>query len=165
MSEDMNSVAEKKEWVDWVSAKILQKAVIVDEDGNVLTIRRAENRPGARPGKWDFPGGSIGPHDFSQNQQNPSEKAIEREILEETGLEISDVKVVHAESVVKKTQSSGDVLVLALGYRCVVKGHKPTVALSEEHTEYEWISRQELQNIDFGDDGGFHKRIVDASYF
>lgn len=164
MNENMNDTAEKKrEWVDWVNAKILQKAVIVDEDGNVLTIKRAENRPGARPGKWDLPGGSLSPGDFSQNQQNPSEQAIKREILEETKLEVSDVKVVHAESGVKKTQSSGDVLILALGYKGIVKGHKPAVTLSEEHTEYAWINRRELQNIDFGDDGGFHKRIINSS--
>ena len=163
MDEKMKDTAEKKEWVDWVSAKILQKAVILDEDGNMLTIKRAEDRPGARPGKWDLPGGSLSPEDFSQNQQNPNELAIKREILEETKLEATGVEVIHAESGVKKTKTSGDVLVLALGYKCAVKGVKPPVILSEEHTEYMWVSKQELQNTDFGEDGGFHKRIIDAS--
>ena len=163
MDEKMKDTTEKKEWVDWVSAKILQKAVVVDEVGNMLTIKRAVDRPGARPGKWDLPGGSLSPEDFSQNQQNPNELAIGREIMEETKLEATEIKVVHAESGVKKTKSSGDVLFLALGYKCIVKGIKPPVILSEEHTEFSWVNKQELQNTDFGEDGGFHKRIVDAS--
>lgn len=160
---DMKDSAEKREWIDWMNAKILQKAIVVDERGNILTIKRAENRPGARLGKWDLPGGSMSPEDFSQNQPNPNELAITREIREETKLEILSVKVIHVESGVKNTKSSGNVLVLALGYRCLVNGIKPTVALSEEHTEFKWVSKEELENTDFGDDGGFHKRIVDAS--
>lgn len=162
MAEGMGDLTERKEWVDWMNVKVLQKAVVVDESGNMLVTRRAENRPGARPGKWDLSGGSMSPEDLSSGQQNPNEQAIKREVLEETGLHVSGVKIIHAESGVKKTQSAGDVLVLALGYKCVVNGTRPEVALSDEHTEYKWISRGGLEDIDFGDDGGFHKRIVEA---
>lgn len=163
MDKKIKDTTEKMEWVDWVNAKILQKAVVIDEKGNMLTIKRAVDRPGSRQGKWDLPGGSLSTEDFSQNQQNPNELAIKREILEETKLEVTEVQVIHAESGVKKTKSSGDVFVLALGYKCVVKGVKPPVILSDEHTEFAWVNKQELQNTDFGEDGGFHKRIVDAS--
>lgn len=53
-------------------------AVIVDEDGRVLLIRRGHEP--AR-GLWSIPGGSVEPGESL-------ESALEREILEETGLHV-----------------------------------------------------------------------------
>ncbi len=46
-------------WVDWINVKVLQKAVVTDQKGNILALRRNENAPGARPGMWDVPGGGM----------------------------------------------------------------------------------------------------------
>ena len=55
------------------------EAVIVDDQGRVLLGRRAVD-PGAN--LWDFPGGFL-------NEDEEPVAALEREVREETGLEIS----------------------------------------------------------------------------
>lgn len=151
---------EKKEWVDWLNTKVLQKAVVVDEEGNCLSIRRIESGLGGRLGKWDLPGGSLGSDDLI-GRTKPHKEAIKREIREETGLEVDEVEIIFADSGIKKTQTAGDVLLMALGYRCKVKGIKPEITLSHEHIESKWGSKDEMLTLDFGEDGGFHPSIIE----
>ncbi|MDD2823083.1 MAG: NUDIX hydrolase [Candidatus Daviesbacteria bacterium] len=151
--------SEKKEWVDWLNTKVLQKAVVVDEDGNFLSIRRTESGPGGRLGKWDLPGGSMEADDLVIGTK-PHAETIKRELREETGLEGDEVEVIFADSGIKKTQTAGNVLLMTLGYKCKVKGEKPEVKLSNEHVEAKWGPKEEILNLDFGDDGGFHASII-----
>jgi 8-oxo-dGTP pyrophosphatase MutT (NUDIX family) len=152
---------DKEEWKDWLNVKLLQKVVIVDEEGNLLVLKRNPEGPAARPGKWDLPGGSLGQDDLT-TENNPHLEAVKREIKEETGLDIDEVQVVHAASGIKKTESTGDVLIYAVGYRSQVGGIKPAVILSGEHTEYQWLPKNEALAFDFGNDGGLHKAIIEA---
>lgn len=156
----MESMEEKKEWVDWVEAKILQKTTIIDEAGNYLIITRTTEGFGARKGKDDLSGGSIDKKDFKQHFHL---EAIGREVLEETGLTGLDFKIVYVDSGTKMTKSVGEIGVLVLGYRCNVSGVKPQVKLSSEHTNSRWVSKEEALNADFGDDGGLHRSIVEGS--
>jgi 8-oxo-dGTP pyrophosphatase MutT (NUDIX family) len=151
---------EQKEWVDWMPVKVLQKAVVIDMEGNILVLRRTEIGPGARPGKWDLPGGSMSLDDLGDNKQDSHGLAIKREVGEETGLDVNNLEVVHVASGGKQTRTVGRVLVLAIGYRCQVKGVKPKVVRSNEHVEDRWIIKKELFNLDFGEDGGFHSEIL-----
>lgn len=148
---------EKKEWVDWLDTKTLQKAAVMDEAGNVLSIRRVETGPGGRLGKWDLPGGSIGPEDLVA--EKPTQEAIKREVFEETNLEVVEVEPIFFDSWTF-TRSPGQILGIAIGYRCKVKGVKPEVKLSNEHLESKWGTKEEILALDFGDDGGFHPSIV-----
>ncbi len=151
----------KPEYKDWIEAKILQKTVVVDEAGNYLILTRSTEGFGSRKGKDDLSGGSMDKKDFEGGIQNAHEVAITREVKEETGLEATNFKVIHVSSGTKMIQSSGEILVLALGYICRVTGVKPDVKLDgKEHTSYRWVSRDEALNADFGEDGGFHKAIL-----
>jgi len=154
----MTEMAEKKEWIDWQNTKVLQKAAVVDEEGNVLVIRRAETGYASRPGKWDLPGGSLGLEDLVKVTK-PNVEAIKREVREETGLNAVNVKSVFVDSWVF-TKSPGDILGLAIGYKVKVPGVKPNVVLSDEHIESKWVTKEEAANSDFGEDGGLHKSIV-----
>src|SRR5882724_13264929 len=87
----------KTEWVDWLNTKILQKAVIIDAVDNVLTMRRSKTSLGARPGKWDLPGGSIGRNDIAVSGK-PHAAAIIREITEETGLTVEAIEATLVDS-------------------------------------------------------------------
>jgi len=48
----------------------LQKAAVVDGAGNLLAIKRVDSGLASRPGKWDMPGGSIGPSDIMDGAKN-----------------------------------------------------------------------------------------------
>lgn len=151
-------MAGKSEWVDWQNTKVLQKAVVVDENGSILSIKRSDEGK-ARPGKWDLPGGSLSPDDLVEGTK-PNIEAIKREIKEETGLVVEEIEPVFVDSGIKHTQSAGDVLILAIGYKCRVQGTIPEITLSSEHTEYKWGSKEEILSLDFGDDGGMHVSII-----
>ena len=148
---------EKKEWVDWQNTKVLQKAVVVDDEGNMLVLRRAPEGPAARPDKWDLSGGSVSPKDLEAG--DPLVAGIREEIRQETGLEVDGIEPVYVSSWTF-TRSPGKILGVAIGYKCVVKGVKPEVVLSTEHCEAQWCKKEEILNLDFGDDGGLHKSII-----
>lgn len=151
----------KPEYKDWIEAKILQKTVVVDDAGNYLILTRSTEGFGSRKGKEDLCGGSMDKKDFEGGVQNAHEIAIAREVKEETDLDAKNFKIIYVSSGTKMTQSSGEIFVLALGYVCRVSGVKPEVKLNgKEHASFRWVSKEEALNADFGDDGGFHKAIL-----
>lgn len=159
----IKEMTETREWVDWQNTKVLQKVAIEDEAGNILVLKRIETGPASRLGKADLVGGSLGPEDLNDGVK-PHEEGISREALQETGLKISEIKVVFVSSWVF-TKSVGKVLGLALGYQAKVEGIKPEIKLDgKEHVEYYWLSKEEALNADFGDDGGLHKSIVSSIF-
>lgn len=139
--------------------KILQKAVVVDSQMNLLGLKRTKNYPGGvRPGKWDLPGGSLDTQDL--NAEHPHIHAILRELHEETGItDSSSVEVVFIDTISRKIDDQM-VVTVAIGYQIMIDKLSPEIVLSSEHSEYRWFSKTDLLNQDFGDDGGFHKEII-----
>jgi len=154
------SEAPKTEWLDWNNTKVLQKAAVVDEAGNLLAIKRTETGPASRLGKWDLPGGSIENSDIEVGGK-PHETAIRREVIEETGLATLAIEAIFVDSWTFQ-RSPGPILGIAIGYRVTVKGVEPPVRLSDEHTEYMWGTHEEILALDFGDDGGLHPSVIRA---
>ena len=148
---------EKKEWMDWQNTKVLQKAVVADEEGNMLVLRRVPEGPAARPDMWDLPGGSVSPQDLED--ENPLIAGIKEEIRQETGFEVEEVEPVYVSSWTF-TRSPGKILGVAIGYNCKVRGVKPEAVLSPEHYQSKWCSREQLLDMDFGDDGGLHMGVI-----
>ena len=154
-------------WVDWIEkVKILQKAVVRREDGLLLAIKRSENQH-SRPGKWDLAGGSLDEDVVQTGKDNSGKgddqdilvKAIKREIREETGLEVkpSSARAIHTASGYNEQKGH---LILAIGYVCEVEARQ-TVSLSNEHSEFKWVSLQEFNKLDIGDDGGLILSILE----
>ncbi len=110
------------------------KAVVSDEKGRVLFLRRSEKC--SRAGGWDFPGGGM------DKGEEPVE-GIKREIKEEAGIEVKEVRVVDVRSEV--LHKSGDVVVM-LGYSCVTKDYN--VKLSWEHDQFAWLDREEALRVE-----------------
>jgi len=100
-------------------------AILRNEKGEFLLLRRSENSH-TNPGKWDLPGGKLGPGETLGD-------AIVREVWEETGISIVPGEI------------AGDIIfelpekkVIAIVYNC---GYIiADVKLSYEHIEYAWIS-------------------------
>jgi 8-oxo-dGTP diphosphatase len=109
------------------------KALMHDGHGRFLLIKRsAASKNNA--GKWDFPGGKI-------DVGEAFDKALIREIREETGLDVSLEKVLGAG---ESELPDRKVAYIFLEAR-VVSG---SVRISEEHDAFAWMTPGELADAD-----------------
>jgi len=108
------------------------KGVIIHQ-GKVLILKRAaEDEVGA--GTWEMAGGKP---EFGEKL----ELSLMREVEEETGLHIKVEKLLYATTF--KTDPARQVVILT--YLC--KAEKEQVYLSEEHSDYTWAGKSELENL------------------
>lgn len=106
--------------------------VIINNKGKILILKRSSREYYA--GLWDFPGGTV-------EKGETLQQAAAREVKEECGLEIKLEKnyfyIYHYQDRdlniydFKADFVSGDVV------------------LSEEHTEFKWISKDEYKNLEY----------------
>jgi 8-oxo-dGTP diphosphatase len=113
---------------------VSQKAVILNEKGEFLVIHRTTTAP-SNPNKWDLPGGDL---DFGEE----AIKGLIREVKEETGLEIKDVKPFDVESHIDE---KGEFWV-TIAYRA--KTTSEEVILSFEHDEFRWVTAREFLKLE-----------------
>jgi len=121
-------------------ALIGQKAIIKNEANQILVLQRSE-KSGAG-GKWALPGGAL------EDKEDPFE-AIEREIMEETKLKVSELMPFKLRSY---TTEEYDFVVI-VGYICIT--HTDKVVLNWEHDSYDWRSVDEALNLDLTEDARF----------
>lgn len=102
--------------------------------------------------KWDnkyiIPGGHI---ELGEKMK----EALEREILEETGLEIYDIQLISIKESVYDKSFHEEKHFIFIDYVCRTDSFK--VNLNEEAQEYEWV---DLNNIDNYELGGFVERLL-----
>lgn len=110
--------------------KITQNAIIKDRDGKVLILKHTT-------GNWLLPGGKI-------NQGENWLEGLTREIGEETG--ITEFEVGRVLEVASWVENGTGYYVVT--FIASIKG-EPEVSLSEEHTEYAWVSLTDLENYKF----------------
>ena len=115
---------------------VSQKAVIIGNDGKILAIRRSDTHP-FRPLGWDVPGGDL---EFGED----AKKGIRREIKEETGLSVGDLKVADVFSV---SNGRGEFWVTVCYSAIALTGK---VKLSWEHDDFRWVTPKEFQKLDAG---------------
>jgi ryanodine receptor 2 len=116
--------------------KLSVKAFVRNGDGLFLSIRRsAASRNNG--GKWDFPGGKVDPGEAV-------DQALVREVHEETGLSITVLGVVGAVDAELKEVHAAYMIFEA-------RTEDNDVRLSEEHSEYRWLTRSELAAADLVD--------------
>ena len=110
------------------------KALIVD-NGNILLMKRSKKYHGASlEGVLDIPGGRI---NFGEEPID----GLRREIKEETGMELDNIKRILDASTIFKDEKRH---IVRITYLCSVKD--TNVVMSEEHTEIQWTP---LEKIDF----------------
>ena len=126
-------------------AIVLTKVVVVNGAGLVLIVWRSSLC--AKPGRSDLPGGGL---DFGEE---PVEGA-RREVREEVGLEMEDVRLVEVVSYLHREHYA-----LMFGYT----GHvvEDEVKLSWEHDRYAWMSFEKALELEDLPEG--HMKVLKAA--
>jgi len=121
---------------------------IVIKEGKFLITKRSLNKK-AFPGKWTVPGGRLEledyihlPKDTSHHWYNVLEKVLKREVKEETGLEIKNLKYLTSMTFIKPDNTP--VLIVSL-YADYSNGE---VELDEESIDFKWVDVEEAKNYD-----------------
>ena len=125
-----------------------------DKDGTrrYLVTKRAPHKK-AWPGKWTVPGGGLEVDDYMKteatyaNTESPQwynavEKALRREVKEEVGLEVDDVRYLLDVAFIRPD----GIPVVVLSFYC--KYASGDVTLDEDATEYAWISAKEISDYE-----------------
>jgi 8-oxo-dGTP diphosphatase len=120
-----------------VFARVGQKAIILDEENRILMMKRSDKTEAA--GKWSLPGGAL------ELNEDPTQ-GIKREVEEETGLIVDDLKLFDARS---RTSPDND-FVVVLCY--VGKADSTQVQLNWEHTDFQWVAVEDALKLDLSPD-------------
>lgn len=116
---------------------VSQKAIIFNEQERLLILRRSKTAPyGALI--WDLPGGDL---DYGED----AIIGITREIKEETGLDVRELKPFDVESHINDRKEFW----VTIAY--VGKTSSDNVSLSYEHDRHKWIEPKEAEKIETAD--------------
>lgn len=117
--------------------KFLQKVVILHPlENKFITLKRSPNDT-HRANKWDLPGGNV---HFGEKH----DESLRREIREEVGIEVGEIKPVQV-----LTRFENNIYYLFIGYQ--TKTDTLNVVLSNEHTEYKWLNKEEFLKLESAD--------------
>ena len=97
-------------------------AFVTNDQGQVLMLKSP------RRGDWEFPGGQV-------EEGETLTHALEREVLEETGIVIKPISLVGVYSNTKKPS------ILMLDFKCEYVSGKPTT--SAESLQVKWVAKDE----------------------
>jgi len=111
----------------------LSVKVVIRHNGRLLLLKRSSNCR-SNAGKWDLPGGKV-------ELGESFDRALLREVAEETGLTISLQRVVGAAQ--SELVDTKVVYLIMEGYLVTGK-----LQLSEEHSDYLWVTCQEFLDLD-----------------
>ncbi len=115
---------------------VTQKAVVWRRDGKFLAMRRSKTAP-THPLAWDLPGGEL------EYGEAPV-AGIAREIKEETGLEVKDLRPFD----VFGHENLGGFWV-TIAYTC--NALTDTVVLSYEHVDFQWVTKEKFLKLESTD--------------
>lgn len=108
------------------------KALIKNNKNEYLFLRRSAKKYPGKDKRWDIPGGRIEPEESLVD-------ALTREVKEETNLDVdtTSLQLIAAQDIFVQDKNFHSV---RLTYYASATGD---VHLSEEHTEYIWLSKQD----------------------
>ena len=131
-----------------VGVKVLLKNPV----GKYLLIRRSQKYANT---KWDIPGGRIEPESsLSEN--------LAREVMEETGLTMmSEPKIIGAQDIFTSEvqPDAPERHVVRITYIGTAEGEPK---LSDEHTEYRWVTWSELKALPIDELDRYVKALMEA---
>jgi len=121
---------------------------IIIKDGKFLITKRASTEK-AFPNKWTVPGGKLElddyikrPKDTSSHWYNVFENLLKREVMEEVGLKMKNIRYLTSLSYIRSDNIPTIIISLFADH------HEGEVKLSSELTEYAWVTLEEAKNYD-----------------
>lgn len=108
--------------------------LIFNFKGEVLMVRTHK-----WSNKWGIPGGKI-------KYGETSEAALRREIMEETGLKVKNIKFVLVQDCIHSKEFYREAHFVLLNYTCRVIGN-PTVKLNHEAQEFRWVKLADVKKL------------------
>lgn len=127
--------------------RVVSTAIIHRED-KYLLLQRSQNKK-AFPGKWTVPGGGLEVSDYINLPKTTSdhwyfaiENSLRREIKEETGLEVGELKYLCSITFIRPDK----IPTVILSFYCNWKSGK--VKLDEDNMDYSWVTYEEAKNYD-----------------
>ena len=115
-------------------------ALIMRPDGRYLITKRIETKHWA-PGWWEIPGGGVMAGETSR-------QAISREVLEETGLDVSGIEAEPVLTYHRENPGEGDNYFVDV-YRFVLDFKEEDVHIqSSESTAFRIVTAQEMKELD-----------------
>jgi 8-oxo-dGTP pyrophosphatase MutT (NUDIX family) len=132
---------------------------IIIKDGKYLVTRRSPNKK-RFPGMWTVPGGRLEAKDYTALHKdteaywyNVLERALVREVKEESGVDIKNVEYLTSLATVHQDGSPSIVISCIADYA----GGEVTLQL-EECDEYRWVSTEESKSLPLID--GIYEEFV-----
>jgi len=126
----------------------ITSTAIIRKDGKYLIVQRSLNKK-AWPGKWTVPGGGLEVDDyintpsFPANQwYNALETSLKREILEEVGLEVGELKYLTNLVFIRPD----GIPVITFSYYCDWKSGE--IKLNDESSTFKWVLANEVEKCD-----------------
>jgi len=117
---------------------------VIVKDGKYLIVKRS-NKEKAFPGLWTVPGGKLEQSDYVNNPKdtgdswyNILEKVLEREVKEETGLNIRNFRYLLSLAFIRPD----NIPVTVNSFYCDYDSGD--IGLSDELVDYKWVSIDEL---------------------
>lgn len=115
---------------------------IIEYQGKYLICKMPQNK-GVYPGQWAIPGGGIDPGETM-------EQALAREIWEEVGLKIHQIRPLlfsdeHKDKL-KPNGTAEKIYMIFLVFTCQAQTNK--VQINDEFEDYAWVSLDQIFNYD-----------------
>lgn len=120
-----------------ITLQVGVKALVQNEEGKYLFMKRVAPFPGEMEAIWDIPGGRVVPGETQQ-------EALLREVKEETDIAITGiVGVLGVQDILKVFQKH----VVRVTYLTVCKDVKRVKLDPKEHAEYKWLALKEANDL------------------
>ena len=122
----------------------ISKCALISEDNKFLILKRTDYKNDGTGDLWDIPGGSV---DLDEEVNS----AVRRGVREELQIELNEAQVFHIDSGKdipsgKDTSSGQFIFVLFVSKNYDLKDG---IKLSHEHSEYKWISVNDMSNYKY----------------
>ena len=134
---------------------------IIHKNGKFLIVKRAPNEI-AFPNRWTVPGGKLEAKDYTGSKKdtpyhwfNVLERLLEREVKEEVGLEISNIRYLTNLAFIRPDGVPAMVISMFADHK------EGEVKLCKDLTEHAWVALEEAKRYDLIE--GIYEQLEEAS--